>query len=241
MALPSDVVYSIDPLQDVRWVDLITRHPNASVFHSRGWLDALRTTYGYEPVAFTTSAPTEPLTNALLFCKVRSWLTGSRLVSLPFSDHCEPLVESGDQFKSAVCLRGIIQAKRTVEVCGDAIGEFLLEFHGRFHRATTYQLHRLDLRPSLDALRKGFHKDCIQRKIARAERESLGYEAGHSPQLVRQLYELLQLTRSRHHLPPSRSSGFNISWPVWVRMSVSGWPSKAMPAYCRHSHIGSWK
>ena len=69
-------------------------------------------------------------------------------------------------------------------------------------RATTYCLHRLDLRPSLDALYKGFHKDCIQRKISRAEREALTYEAGRSESLIQQLYGLLQLTRSRHHVPP---------------------------------------
>ncbi len=25
-------------------------------------------------------------------CRVSSWITGTRLVSLPFSDHCEPLL-----------------------------------------------------------------------------------------------------------------------------------------------------
>ena len=69
-------------------------------------------------------------------------------------------------------------------------------------KATTYCLHRLDLRPSLDLLYKGFHKDCIQRKITRAEREGLSYEAGRSDSLLHQLYALLQLTRSRHRLPP---------------------------------------
>src|SRR5581483_2373230 len=38
-----------------------------------------------------TSAPGAPLENALLFCSVRSRLTGNRFVSLPFSDSCEPL------------------------------------------------------------------------------------------------------------------------------------------------------
>src|SRR6185295_20146121 len=92
MSSPCTIAYTIDPLRDSRWPDLIVRYPNASVFHTRGWLEALRSTYGYVPVAFTTSAPNENLTNAVLFCAVRSWLTGSRLVSLPFSDHCEPLV-----------------------------------------------------------------------------------------------------------------------------------------------------
>src|SRR5712691_8690190 len=50
-------VHEIDPLRDLRWQALIDRHPNASVFQTTGWLEALRLTYGYEPVAFTTSPP----------------------------------------------------------------------------------------------------------------------------------------------------------------------------------------
>ena len=78
----------------------------------------------------------------------------------------------------------------------------LLDFDGSFARATTYYLHRLDLRPSLDALHKGFNKKGIQQRIVRAEREALTYEAGRSESLIQQLYGLLQLTRSRHHIPP---------------------------------------
>jgi hypothetical protein len=202
MSSPYTGVYAIDPLQDERWPELIARHPNASVFHTRGWLRALQTTYGYELIAFTTSAPTENLTNALLFCVVRSWLTGSRLVSLPFSDHCEPLVEHADQFRKLSVHAELLRAKEGWKYVEMRSANPCLEFDKEFGRANTYTLHRLDLRPSLDALHKGFHKNCIQRKIRRAERESLSYEAGCSPLLLQQLYGLLQLTRSRQHLPP---------------------------------------
>ena len=47
--------YQIDPTKDARWAELVERHPKASVFHTVGWLKTLRRTYGYEPVAFTTS------------------------------------------------------------------------------------------------------------------------------------------------------------------------------------------
>ena len=192
----------VDPLSDDRWIDLSTRHPSASVFHSRGWLKTLRVSYGYEPVAFTTSSPTEPLSNALLFSKVRSWLTGSRLVSLPFSDHCEPLVENEDQFKTLCAHAESFREKNRWKYVEMRSANSFLDFGRRFRGITTYKLHRLDLRPSLDALKKGFHKDCIQRKIVRAERESLEYEAGRSPLLLQQLDGLLRLTRSRHNLPP---------------------------------------
>ena len=95
-------VYTVDPLRDPRWPGLIRSHPRASVFHTSGWLEALQRTYGYEPVAFTTSPPRSELKNGVVFCYVRSAITGARLVSLPFSDHCDPLVD-GPQELATLC------------------------------------------------------------------------------------------------------------------------------------------
>src|ERR1700726_4100133 len=100
--LPTDTVqrgsrfccYQIDPTTDARWAELVARHPSSSVFHTVGWLKALQRTYGYTPIAFTTSPPNSALKNGLVFCRINSWLTGRRIVSLPFSDHCEPLCDS---------------------------------------------------------------------------------------------------------------------------------------------------
>lgn len=202
ISLPYTDIWTIDPLQDDRWSELIAQHPNASVFHTRGWLRALQTTYGYEPVAFTTSPPSQELKNAILFCAVRSWLTGSRLVSLPFSDHCEPLVENAEHFRRLSFFAESLRTEERWKYVEIRSANSLLDFGGSFGRATTYYLHRLDLRPSLDELYKGFHKDCIQRKINRAERETLTYEAGRSESLIQQLYSLLRLVRSRCHVPP---------------------------------------
>jgi hypothetical protein len=86
--------YTLDPLTDRRWLDLLRRHPLASVFHSSEWLSALQRTYNYEPVVVTTCPPESELTNGVVFCRIDSLLTGSRWVSVPFSDYCEPLAGS---------------------------------------------------------------------------------------------------------------------------------------------------
>src|ERR1700760_3986758 len=88
-------LYLVDPISDPRWTELLGHDARATIFHSPGWLGALRQTYSYEPVVVTTSPPSQPLTNGVVFCKIKSWFTGRRLVSLPFSDHCEPLIEAG--------------------------------------------------------------------------------------------------------------------------------------------------
>jgi hypothetical protein len=172
-------------------------------------LQALELTYGYEPVVLTTSDSSEPLTNALVCCLVRSWLTGDRLVSLPFSDHCEPLVDHSESFDRLMAFVDEVRTWRGWKYVEIRSADASLEFGARFKPAKAYWLHRLDLKSSLDALYRGFHKDCIQRKIRRAQREGLIYEIGRSNSLITTLYGLLCQTRSRHRLPPQPIEWFH--------------------------------
>lgn len=198
----------IDPIHDLEWLGLIDRHPQASVFHTPGWLEALKRTYGYEPVVLTVSSSSHEVTNGLVLCRVSSWVTGRRIVSLPFSDHCEPLVNNREE------LRSILEALREerngngwkyIEI-RPAEGD-LAAVPG-FTRFKNFCLHRLDLRPALPDIFQRFHKDCVQRKIWRAEREGLGYEEGRSEMLLEKFYRLLVLTRRRQFLLPQPLSWF---------------------------------
>lgn len=194
-------VYSFDPLEDPRWAELVGRHPNASVFHTPGWLRSLQQTYRFAPIAFTTCPPTEELSNAVVFCAVRSWITGNRLVSLPFSDHCDPLVDDAAALH-ALCLgveRFRLSGRWRYAELRPSRPDLALD--EPFGAADTYYLHRLDLRPSADDLLRSFHRDSIQRRIRRAEGEPLEYEEGRSEPLLAKLYHLLGLTRHRHRVP----------------------------------------
>jgi len=195
-------VYMLNPLEDARWPAFLERHPAASVFHTPAWLEALRRTYGYVPMAFTTSPPQADLTDGMVACGIRSWLTGSRLVSLPFSDHCEPLVDRPGVL--ARLLQYLLELKkkegwRYIELRPHTAP---LEDQKGFGKSESFCLHKLDLRPSLAELFRGLHKDSIQRKVRRGEREALTYEEDRTEPLLRQFYSLLLLTRRRHQLPP---------------------------------------
>ena len=101
----------LDPLADARWDGFLDRHPRASVFHSRGWLEALKRTYGYEPIVVTTTGQ-GPLENGLVLCRVRNWRS-RRLVSLPFTDHCDPLVDRPDALPAMLeFLRSGVEQRR---------------------------------------------------------------------------------------------------------------------------------
>ncbi len=197
-------VYQIDPVQDPRWVEFLGRHPQASVFDCPGWLEALRRTYGYDPFVLTTSPPGTELTNGLPVCRVKSWLAGHRLVAVPFSDHCEPLVERPEEL--CEMLSFLTQEVRSgkwkyVEVRPLYSASRVDRNSNGFQATRGYFFHQLDLSPSLDEHFHRFHKSCVQRKIRRAEREGLAYERGASESLLAKFYHLLRLTRRRHGVP----------------------------------------
>lgn len=197
--------YQIDPTRDVRWAEFVEKHPKASVFHTVGWLKALRSTYGYKPVAFTTSPPSGELKNGLVFCLIESWLTGRRLVSLPFSDHCEPLCDSGADLEFLIRhLQSALthQGWKYVEVRPITVSFGQAPDGAGFVPATKYFLHTLDLRPNLDSVFQSLHKDSVQRRIQRAERAGLVEECGTSERLLNDFYRLFVVTRSRQQLPP---------------------------------------
>jgi CelD/BcsL family acetyltransferase involved in cellulose biosynthesis len=204
-------VYQIDPLTDPRWDELAARHSGASVFHSSGWLRALQLSYGYEPIAYTLSSPRSEVVNAVVFSRIRSWATGRRLVSLPFSDHCEPLVDrdvDAAEILSHVCWEAARNGSRFVEIRPLAFGCEMLHSQIGFEISKSFILHGTDLRPALDELFRSFHKDCVQRKIRRAERERLEYKEGRSEELLRMFFDLTLKTRRKHRLPPQPISWF---------------------------------
>jgi lipid II:glycine glycyltransferase (peptidoglycan interpeptide bridge formation enzyme) len=207
-AITSQAAYRFDPLQDSRWEEFLQWHPRASLFHSSAWLSALRATYGYQAVAYTTSRPGNILENAIVFCKVESWLTGRRLVSIPFADHAEPLVDAeGDATAIAAALEGDLERERWDYLETRPLQPFPA-LKAPYRRAVTYSYHLLDLGPGLSDLFDNLHKSSIQRKIRRAEREKLTYGEGTSPELLDHFYGLFLLTRRRHRLPPQPKGWF---------------------------------
>lgn len=201
------MVYEIDPLCDVRWPRLLARHKAAGVYHSPEWLETIRRTYGYPAVALTTSPPEQELNSALVFCRVQSWLTGKRLVSLPFSDHCAPLVDGEDE------LTGLLSGLKNRCDAGARQYIEIRPSHEQwqpsgFTESARFYLHRVDLRPSLDEIFGRFHHSCVRRRIARAQRANLVYEEGRSETLLKHFYRLAILTRRRQRLPPQPLTWF---------------------------------
>jgi CelD/BcsL family acetyltransferase involved in cellulose biosynthesis len=192
-------IHSLDPIRDARWNELIERSAASSLFHSHKWLNALQLTYGYEPVVFTDAPPGQMLRNGLLCCRVNSWITGRRLVSLPFSDHCEPLVESPEALTALVgSVEPLIGSEyRYIELRPREMAPA----NRGFDVASEYWLHVLDLRRNLANIFDRFHESHTRRAIRRAERRGVSCDVGRSQELLRDFYTLHVMTRRRHRAP----------------------------------------
>ena len=149
-------LHYLDPCKDVRWQRFLDRRPDASVFHTPGWLEALRRTYGYEPVVYTTSPSGRDIVNGYAFCRVASWLTGRRLVSLPFSDHAAVFMNSPVDLEFLLSrLQEEVDKKNWRYVDIRPVGSKLPAL-SRFRESEIYYWHKLSLEIDLDALLSQF-------------------------------------------------------------------------------------
>jgi CelD/BcsL family acetyltransferase involved in cellulose biosynthesis len=217
------------PIDDPRWSELVERHPGAGIFHSPGWLRALQLTYGYEPFVVTTSSGST-LENGVVMCCVKG-LRSRRLVSLPFSDHCDPLVDNPADLSEMHTFLAAEMGKagwRSVEWRPRA-ADWLFEAARAcgLKPSGQYAFHRIALRSGTTEVFGRFHPSSTQRAIRRAEREGLTYESGHSEHLLQSFFRLIRLTRRRHGLPPQPL--------VWFRNLIATLGDKVA------LHVASWE
>jgi len=164
-------------------------------------------TYHYEPVAFTTSNLSEALENGWVFCQVDSWLTGRRLVSLPFSDHCDPLIGSTEELDA---FADYLQQQREGEEWSyvEARPLTVALTTKTFHPSSSFLAQQLSLTPSRRQLFARLHRDSMRRKIRRAEREGVIVQEDRSGALLEKFFYLQSMTRRRHRLPPQPRQWF---------------------------------
>ncbi len=81
----------VNPFNISDWNNLVLQCTKYSIFHSKEWSELLVKIYDYKPY-FPCNFENQRMTFFLPFMQIRSKFTGKRLVSLPFSDYCEPII-----------------------------------------------------------------------------------------------------------------------------------------------------
>jgi lipid II:glycine glycyltransferase (peptidoglycan interpeptide bridge formation enzyme) len=196
-------------VHDARWMDVIAVLPEATVFHHPAWIDLMAECYGYEAYLGAILDGSESVLVGLPFMEVDSWLTGRRIVALPFSDFCPPLTahDSGwegfvREFRAWQSQRGGLQA--TIH--------WPLPQQEGVYPGKPYLCHATPLDDDAEAVRHRFKKTRVQQPIRQAVRKGVVVTRGESWDDVQMFYKLHMRTRRRLGAPVQPLRFFRILW-----------------------------
>lgn len=213
----------IDPTADSEWDSDLATCRDASFFHGSAWARVLASAYGYTPVYFALRNA-QGIHSLLPMMEVESWLTGSRGISLPFTDECAPLCADPESFRHLY--------REALDLARLRHWKYI-EFRGGMPlfdgapSSINFFGHRLDLRGGEAALFARCDSS-VRRAVRKADQSGLTFEFSRDLEAVRTFHGLLCKTRRRHGVPPQPFNFFasihrhvlaqNQGWIVLARL-----------------------
>lgn len=216
---------TLDATVERRWDATVAGFPEATTFHTAAWARVLAESYGYRPYYLALGEPEAPAALLPLF-EVDSWLTGRRGIALPFTDACTILARddhAGHAIWNQALALGRTHRWRRLELRDDP--SWLAEHPA----STSFYHHVLPLTlvgggadsasadhpnpTGVNAPGYNLQTDdasplfarfdpSVRRAIRKAQHAGLAVEIGTSRDHLDSFFQLLQLTRRRHGLPP---------------------------------------
>jgi hypothetical protein len=147
---------------------------------------------------------------------VKSWLIGTRLVSIPYATLCDPLVDDPvqmEQLLQAVTLLANNVGTKRIEIRTFMSPELFAD--GKFGRQSYYKHHYLPLVAEPEELKKSFHRSCVRQRISRALNSEVEVRIGESKSDLAVFYKLHIITRQRLGLPPQPCRFFELLWDTF--------------------------
>lgn len=176
-------IVEIDPRSDPLWSGLVQRR-GGSVFVSPNWLWVISDTYGFGVSALVALDDGGRAEGGVAFSTVAD-PAGERLVSLPFSDYCDPLVTSQAQWDA---LAGVlIDRGRPLDV--RCLNSPYPPRDPRFSAKGAASWHGVELQEDADATWKRIRSNG-RREVRRAQQRGVEVEPAEDVEGLRRFYEL---------------------------------------------------
>lgn len=227
----------IDPITDPRWDAFVENHPYGWICHLSGWKKVLETSFPHMKGHYLALVDeSNEIKAGLPLFEVKSWLTGKRLVSIPFATFSDPLVSNAEEF---YCLLDRVKhMHKELKFAYTEIRMFKFDA-GRFdHEGINQDLfkaHLLTLAGSMEDLKMTFHKTCVRKNIGRANRNRLKLRVGDTEEDWIALYRLYVANRKRLGLPSHPYAFIRNIWQTFreeerVRLLLAEWEEKVIGA-----------
>ena len=185
---------TIDPRSDPEWNRFI-RRVDSSIFHTPMWMDVISATYGIGFSAGVVVDDTGTYVAGLPYAVVDD-ARSRRAVLLPFSDFCDPLVNSMTEW--TLLADELISLGIPVSI--RCIKSDLPMADDRFTFVGKAMWHGVDVSGEPAAIRQGFHRSA-KNKINKAQKAGVEVRVGGTIADVRSFFDLhLGVRKYRHGL-----------------------------------------
>jgi hypothetical protein len=205
---------TIDPTTDERWDRFVDEHPAGCIYHHSAWARVLAQSFGYTPFYMARKSPDSREVKGIVpFMLVERWLTGKKLVSLPLTAYCTPLLPDNS-------LDEVVEFVRSCHVDSVPIELKVLPTEdrtlnvGSLAEDSSYVTHILEIDREPDELMKLFHGTSVRQRIRRASRENLSLRMASSESDLKHFHRLLTGVRKKHGLPPHPYLFFRNMWRI---------------------------
>jgi len=180
-----------------QWDDYVRFHPNGTPFHLHNWLKTIYDSYHFETFLYAIKDNQGRLTSILPLFLIKSIITGSRIISLPFTDYCGPLCSSREEEKELLIAIKETFGERVkhIEIRSKLMDE------GSFIRDEFFKGHVLKLGNDPSALFNNFDKKTIRYSIRKAQKADVEIIEENNMQGIEAFYSLNKMTRKKHGVP----------------------------------------
>jgi len=208
----------IDPIKDPRWDKFVQNHPFGWIVHLSGWKTVIESSFPHIKGHYLALIDTtdNEIRAALPLFEVRSWLTGNRMVSIPFATISDPLINTSYEmeklFEHAIELMNSLEIP-SIEI--RSLMSSLLINDKRLERLCFFKHHFIELKGNLEDLHKAFHPNHVKRGIKRAIKSNLSFRSAENEEDLLGFYKLYAKTRKKHGLPPQPFIFIKMLWDIF--------------------------
>ena len=200
-------ILTIQELGPEKWDTFARSQPDGSLYHLSAWHRVMEDSYGYQTRYYVIHDSEGAIRSALPAVNPRNIFLGRRNVSYPFSDYCDPLVNTREDLLDSLvkCLR---ESAEPFEI---------RTFHPGWpiegvSADDSFFNYSIPLQKKPEVIYSRLHPSCIQRKIRKSGKSGVKVRQGSGLPDLRQFYLLHLATRKRLGLPSQPFLFFRKLW-----------------------------
>ncbi len=187
----------LDPRKYLNWNDKVLCSDGYSFFHTSNWATVLTDSYGFVPFYFSI-IENNSFAFLLPMMVAKNFIISKKVISLPFTDYCQPIMNSKYSFQEILPEIVSIANQQNWKIINLRSLSALNEV---YPTSSVYYRHFLPLDDNKEEVFRKFREN-YRSKIRKAIRSNVRVTISHSAESVYEYYKLHCKTRQRQGLPP---------------------------------------